>query len=143
MNIDKRNHKRLRTHELIVKYKIEGQTVVHKADIIDISAGGICFLRSAYLEIGDVLQLKFPFESKKIVLTAKVIRVDGREAGVKFLDSDDQVEKFIKIFNLEYPKLKKEDYRNKEDFYKKGLNPSEEEDDKAEAIEDWLEIDKI
>ena len=126
-----------------MKYKLDGQTTVYKAEVINISSGGICFLRTAYLEIGDVIHLKFPFKSKKILLNAKVIRMDGREAGIKFLDTDEQIEKFVKVFNLEYPQLKREDFRNKEDYYKRGLNPNEEEEEAEEAGDDWLEIDKI
>lgn len=141
MNIDKRDHKRLKTRDLTVKYKLDGKTAVNKAEVINISSGGICFLRSAYLEVGDIIHLKFPFKSKKILLNAKVIRMDGREAGIKFLDTDEQIENFIKVFNLEYPQLKREDFRKKEDYYKRGLNPNEEEEE--ETGDEWLEIDKI
>ncbi len=142
MNIDKRNHKRLKTRDLTIKYKLEGQNVVYKADVINISSGGICFLRSAYLEIGDVLHIKFPFKSKKILLTAKVIRMDGREAGIKFLDSDDQIEKFINVFNAEYPQLRKEDFRKKEDYYKRGLKPyGDEEEEETGEFDEWQKTD--
>ena len=143
MNIDKRNNKRLKTHDLTVKYRLEGQNIINKADVINISSGGVCFLRSAYLEVGDVLHLKFPFKSKKILLTAKVTRMDGREAGIKFLDSDEEIEKFIKVFNEEYSQLKKEDYRKKDNFFKKGLSPEEEEEEEVEELDKWQKIDKI
>ncbi|MCU0820910.1 MAG: PilZ domain-containing protein [Spirochaetes bacterium] len=144
MNIDKRNHKRLKTRDLTIIYKVEGQDVVYKADVINISSGGICFLRSAYLEVGDVMHIKFPFKSRKVILTAKVIRMDGREAGIKFLDTDDHIERFIKVFNEEYPHLKREDFRKKEDYYKKSLKPyEEEEEDEADEFDDRMEIDKI
>lgn len=140
MNLDKRNHKRLKTQDLIVKYKVEGETTVYKAELINISAGGVCFLRSAYLELGNIIHLKFPFKSRKILLTAKVIRVDGREVGIKFLNPDEQIDKFIKTFNEEYPQLKKQErYRKKEDYYKEGLNPYDEEDE--DGIDDFLNID--
>lgn len=136
MNIDKRNHKRLKTHDLLIRYKLEGQPTVYKGELINVSAGGVCFLRSAYLQIGDVIHIKFPFKSKKMFLAARVIRVDGREAGIKFLDPDDKVEKFITVFNQEYPQLKKDDFKKKEEYYKKGMNPYGE-DEEDEKFDDW------
>jgi hypothetical protein len=103
---DKRYFVRLKTNTFSVEYKITDTTGVYTARVINISAGGICFLRTSILEKGDILQIKCPFKSKKIILTAEVIRIEGREVAVKFLDDERQIEKFVESFNLEFLGLK-------------------------------------
>ncbi len=129
---EKRNHNRLKTDDLTVEYKIEGEDTVYKAEVINLSVGGICLLRSAFLDKEDVIHIKFPFESKKIVLIAKVIRVDGREVGIKFLNSDSQIERFIQTFNEEYPLLKKDRIQIGGKIYADGNLPQYEENEEGE-----------
>jgi hypothetical protein len=103
---DKRYFIRLKTNSFSIDYKIADTTGVFSAKVINLSAGGICFLRASILEKGDILQIKFPFKSKKIILTAEVIRIEGREVAVKFLDDEHQIEKFVENFNLEFLGIK-------------------------------------
>ncbi|MCP4763913.1 MAG: PilZ domain-containing protein [archaeon] len=138
--IEKRNHNRLKVNELIVEYKIEGGSTIYTAELINLSTGGICMLRSAVLDKGDIIHIKFPFESKKTVLIAKVIRVDGREVGIKFLNTEDQLEKFIEIFNKEYSLLKKGNNKFGEKIYPDNLSPYKENED--EELNNMFDIDK-
>ncbi len=103
---DKRIFIRLKTHNFSIEYKIAETTGVFNAKVINISAGGICFLRTSILEKGDIIQIKFPFKAKKIILTAEVKRIEGREVAVKFLDEEHQIEKFVENFNIEFLGIK-------------------------------------
>jgi len=101
----------MNTENLTVKFKIKGEKTVYTAEVINISAGGICLLRSTILDSGDIIHIRFPFESKKLLLTAKVCRIEGREVGIEFIDDDAIIEKFISLFNDEYPQLNKKEDR--------------------------------
>ena len=100
-NPDKRYYKRLRTNTFPIQYKINNSNGVYNAEVINISAGGICFLRTSILEKGDIIQLKFEFSAKKIILTGEVIRVEGREVAIKFIDNERQIDRFVEYFNSE------------------------------------------
>jgi hypothetical protein len=103
---DKRYFSRLKTNSFYIEYKIADSDVVYKAEVINISAGGICFLRTSILEKGDIIQLKFLFSAKKIVLTGEVIRIEGREAAIKFIDEDQKIDRFVEYFNAEFGKTR-------------------------------------
>ena len=121
---------------------MDGESTVYKADVINISAGGVCLLRSAVLEKGDIIHLRFPFKTKKILLSARVIRVDGKEVGIKFLNTDDQIEKFIAIFNVEYPHLKKGYIEERKGLFSNGdavHSPGEEK--LKEDFDDMFDIE--
>ncbi len=94
--------------------------------MVNISASGICILRNAFLEKGDEINIRFPFKSKNILLTAKIIRVEGKEVGIKFLDDDEIIENFIIVFNKEYPQLGKED---KDKVFSENVDPYAEDKD--------------
>ncbi len=91
----------MKINRLPVEYIIADGTIVYQAEIINISAGGICFIRTSILEKGDIIKLRFNLQEKKIVLTAKVVRIEGREAAVKFIDDEKQIERFVRYFNME------------------------------------------
>ncbi|MBN2039271.1 MAG: PilZ domain-containing protein [Spirochaetes bacterium] len=101
-NPDKRHYNRLKTNSYQIQYKINDNNTVFNAEVINISAGGICFLRTSIIEKGDILQIKFDFTSKKIVLKGEVSRIEGREVGVRFIDKDYQIERFVEYFNDEF-----------------------------------------
>jgi hypothetical protein len=113
-SIDKREYNRVRPLNLHIEYRHKRDDSVYKVSIINISAGGICFIRNSIIHKGDILQIKFPFKSKKIILNAKVIRVEGREVAIKFLESEEKIDKFVEIFNEEYPIISKKDITFKE-----------------------------
>ncbi len=103
---DKRYFDRLRTNSFSIEYKIISTNAVNKADVINISAGGMCFLRTSILEKNDIIQIKFPFHSRKIILTGEIIRIEGREVAVKFIDEENQIDKFVENFNIEFLGIK-------------------------------------
>ena len=113
-SLDKREYNRVRALNLFIEYRYKRGNSVYRVPIINISAGGICFIRNSIIHKGDVLQIKFPFKSKKIILNAKVIRVEGREVAIKFLDSEEKIDKFVEVFNEEYPIISKKDIPFKE-----------------------------
>lgn len=103
---DKRYFDRMKTNSFSIEYKIINSNGVYKADVINVSAGGMCFLRASILERNDVIQIKFPFHARKIILTGEIIRIEGREVAVKFLDDERQIDKFVDNFNIEFLGLK-------------------------------------
>ncbi|HDP80824.1 MAG TPA: PilZ domain-containing protein [Spirochaetes bacterium] len=106
-SFDKRTFPRIRTPKLVIDYKIKETEQVYKAELLDVSAGGLGFLRNAIISKNDVLIIKFPFKTQKILLTGQVIRLDGREVGVRFENPDSEIEKFVETFNDEYSYLLK------------------------------------
>jgi hypothetical protein len=99
---DKRYFDRLKINNFSIEYKIINSNSVNKADVINISAGGMCFLRTSILGKGDIIQIKLPFHAKKVILTGEIIRIEGREVAVKFLDEERQIDKFVENFNIEF-----------------------------------------
>ncbi len=107
--IDKREYNRIKTINFFIEYIHRNDSTVFKVPVINIGASGLCFIRNSIISKGDIIKIKFPFRTKKILLDAKVIRVEGREVALKFLNSDQELQKFVETFNLEYPaKGKKE-----------------------------------
>jgi hypothetical protein len=107
--IEKREYNRIKPINFFIEYKYRNDNTVFKVPVINIGAAGLCFIRNSIISKGDIVKIKFPFRTKKILLDAKVMRVDGREVALKFLNSDQEIQKFVETFNLEYPaKGKKE-----------------------------------
>ena len=107
-SIDKRDHQRIRTSKLTVEFKVKGSESVNKVDVVNVAAGGICFLRNSIVSKGDILAIKFPFKFTKILMNGEIIRLDGREVAVKFLNSEDEIKRYVEAFNEEYPTIEKE-----------------------------------
>ena len=103
---DKRYFDRLKTNSFSIEYKIINTNSVNKADVINISAGGMCFLRTSILEKNDIIQIKFPFHSRKVIITGEITRIEGREVAVKFIDEERQIDKFVDNFNIEFLGIK-------------------------------------
>lgn len=120
---DKRYFDRLKTNSFSIDYKIINTNGINKADVINISAGGICFLRTSILEKGDIIQIKFPFHSRKVILTGEIIRIEGREVAVKFLDEERQIDRFVENFNIEFLGVKT---KSKKNIDKTDLNREED-----------------
>jgi hypothetical protein len=107
-SIDKRNTGRIKMPNIFIEYKVKGSDTPFKVEIVNISSGGLCFLRNSILTKNDVLLIKFPFKNAKVILEAQVLRLDGREVGVKFLNPEDEIGRFVEAFNYEYPSLSRE-----------------------------------
>jgi hypothetical protein len=116
-SIEKRRHTRLKTERFFVEYMMKGFDAVYRAEVINISAGGLCFVRDAVVRRGDFLTLKFPFKSKKIIFSGEVLRVDGREVGVSFHESEENIERLVEIFNHEYPSYQRAGTKKIEKLY--------------------------
>lgn len=100
--VDKRIDKRVKTKKFLLEYKIGNNDTIYQAYVINLSSGGLCFLRTSVIEKGDILQLKFAFSKKRIVLAGEVIRVDGREVAIKYLSSETELERFVEAYNEEF-----------------------------------------
>ncbi|HON78431.1 MAG TPA: PilZ domain-containing protein [Spirochaetota bacterium] len=105
-SLDKREHERIRTSRFVIEYMVKGFDAVYKAEVINVSAGGLCYLRDAIVKKGDEIKIKFPFKTKKVVFAGEVVRVVGREVGVQFIEDEERIELFIGVLNKEYPALK-------------------------------------
>jgi hypothetical protein len=101
---DRRSSERIKTENLAVEFRFATDTLPFTSDVINISSGGICFLRNAPIKKEDILYITFPFKAKKIVLKAQVMRIEGREAGLKFLNDPEVSEDMIAIFHREHSK---------------------------------------
>jgi len=105
-SIDKRDYGRLKTVNLKVDYRIKGSETPTTVEVINLSTGGLCFLRNTIINKGEFIQVRFPFKTRKVIMNAQVVRIDGREVGVKFTDSEKEIERFINAFNEEYPSIR-------------------------------------
>ncbi len=105
---DKRETQRLKTRNLIMQYRLPGRDTTYTGEVINMSAGGLCFLRQGLIDKGTTIQIRFPAIAKKIILSGTVIRIDGRETSVKFTTDEKEIEQFIAEFNRFYALSKKE-----------------------------------
>ncbi len=104
-SIDKRNTGRIRTPHILVEYKLKGTDALFKVELVNVSSGGMCFLRNSVVAKNDILVIRFPFKSSKVILEAQVLRIDGREVGVKFTSPEEEIGRFVDSFNYEYASL--------------------------------------
>lgn len=104
-SIDKRTYDRIKTPKFVVEYKIKGRDPVYQVELINLGAGGMCFLRNSILTRDDQLLVKFPFKKRKVILNGQIVRIDGREVAVRFDNSEDEIKNFVDTFNDEYPLL--------------------------------------
>lgn len=138
--IDNRHHNRTQTDKFYIDYKIEGSNAVYNARVINVGAGGMCFLRNAIIEKGDIIQIKFPFKTKKVILTGEIVRVDSREVGVKFIDDEMQIERFVYAFNSEFREVKTSGFKRGEKLFSFDQEADVENDN--EKFDDIFDLDK-
>lgn len=106
-SIDKRDRNRLKTINFHVDYKHIDGTQISTVEVINVGAGGLCFLGNSTLKINDIIIIKPPFKSKNIFLKGEVVRIEGREVAVKFLNTEKEIDTFIEFFEKEYSDIKK------------------------------------
>lgn len=106
-SIDKRIFDRIKTIKFFVEFKIMGSDTIYKVELLNLSAGGMCFLRNSIINSKDLLTIKFPFKTQKILLNGSIKRIEGREVAVEFTNNEDEMKKFVDTFNHEYPELTK------------------------------------
>lgn len=104
--LDKRETERVKLSHFFVQYKMAGATEVDapvfSVEVLNMSIGGICFLRNSVLYKNDEIIILFPFKSRKLTMRAKVIRVEGKEVAAVFTDKDEKIELMAAVFNKEY-----------------------------------------
>ena len=93
--LEKRSTDRIKTPRFFIEYMIDGNDTLYSVEVINISSNGLCFIRDSVLKKGDMIRVKFPFKTRKIVLTGHIIRLDGREAAVKFAETEKNLDKFV------------------------------------------------
>jgi len=84
-----------------VEVSKKGENAFIPVEVVNISAGGLCFLGRSILYQGDMLEFRFPFKHKNIIMPARVVRVNGREIGVQFICSQDEITDFVSEYNEE------------------------------------------
>lgn len=108
-SLENRKFERIRVENFKIKYRISDVEMnAPSVSVINVSAGGVCFLRDSVLMKNDKVEVLFPFKSNKIILKAKVIRVEGREVAVKFIENDSKIDDFVDLFNNEYKLIRLE-----------------------------------
>jgi hypothetical protein len=108
MAYDKREFHRFRSIVLNVEFKHSPDRYFSSVEIADVSTGGLCFLTNTNVRINDNLTFQFSFSSNKILMSGKVARINGREVGVQFTDNEEEIQKFINLYNLEASRISKE-----------------------------------
>ena len=105
---DKRDTDRISTEAFFVQYKLANDDNVFSVEVLNVSAGGMCFLRDSVLYKKDEIRILFPFKSRKMLLKGVVVRVEGREVAIQFQDKQERIDTFVKIFNDEYREISEE-----------------------------------
>lgn len=127
-SFDKRDKERVKTEAFYIQYKLVNDDNVNTVEVLNISAGGICFLRDSVLYKKDEVLILFPFQTRKVLLKGKVVRVEGREVAVFYEDKEEKIELFVKLFNDEYKKISnqnKTSIRNRESLFYHHENQSD------------------
>ena len=101
MGRERRIFPRLSLHRLIIDAKQSGDVAAHKAEVVNVSAGGLCVLRKFTVTMGEEITFTFHFRSGSLSLAGGVVRTDGREVGIKFIGSEDEIARFVDAFNDE------------------------------------------
>ena len=135
---EKRNDPRVKTEKFTIKYRFPSEEVLTQAAVLDVSASGICFLRNAPLNKKDVIEIMFPFKSKNVILKAQVMRVEGREVGIQFIDTPTKIDDFVNLFNKEYKIIR--ELSIEEEEKEKNLFIHRKEDQKNESIKNIDDI---
>lgn len=135
---EKRNHDRMKTSGFTIQYRFLSDEYLTRADVVNISGGGICFLRSAPLLKKDVIEVQFPFRSQQVILKAEVVRVEGREVGIKFIDDPDRIGQFVDLFNREYRIIREDSLTEEEKKKSLFAHRHEKEGPATKDVDDLL-----
>ncbi len=108
MSNDKREFHRFRSIVLNVGFKQSPDRYFSSVEIADVSTGGLCFLTNTNVRINDKLTFQFSFGSNKILMYGNVSRINGREVGVRFTNTENEVQKFINSYNLEAARISRD-----------------------------------
>ncbi|MCX7679006.1 MAG: PilZ domain-containing protein [Spirochaetes bacterium] len=99
--MERREYPRVKLFKFIVEMSKKGENNFAPVEVVNISAGGLCFLTRSIIYKGDLLDIRFPFSRRTIVLPGKVVRIHGREVGVQFTCNKDEMIDFVNTYNDE------------------------------------------
>ena len=135
-SIEKRTYDRIKTSKLAVEYKIKGRDTVYNVELINLGAGGMCFLRNSILTRDDQLLVRFPFKTRKVILNGHIVRIDGREVAVRFANTEEEIKTFVDTFNEEYPLLTRNSEKKGRMLHMPGENYHDPDEDDMKNIFD-------
>lgn len=101
MAVNRREYPRVKLFKFSVEVSKKGENSFLPVEVVNISAGGLCFLSRSIVYQGDMLDFRFPFKRKTITLPARIVRINGREVGVQFTASEDDIIDFVTTYNEE------------------------------------------
>lgn len=101
MASNKRVFPRVELFKFIVEVARKDENVFTGVEVVNISAGGLCFLTKFIVSVGDMLEFRFPLKNRVIILPGQVVRIDGREAGIQFTCGHDAMVDFVDAYNEE------------------------------------------
>ena len=99
---DRRSFNRVKTRNFRIEYRIKERNLSSWVEVVNVSNGGVCFLRDSLIQVGMQLEIRFPFKTREIVMRGTVIRFDGREVALEFKNSENEINRFVETFNMEY-----------------------------------------
>jgi hypothetical protein len=104
--------------EVEFSYKIQGKEGIYHGLSFNISSYGMAFLRDTILSEGERLLFNFKLNLENVVIPGTVIRVLAKEVSVEFDLSDDEMMRFVKLFNQEIQRDKSSIYVSLKDLRK-------------------------
>ncbi|HEY1406382.1 MAG TPA: PilZ domain-containing protein [Spirochaetota bacterium] len=103
---EKRNRERIRMNKLTVALLNKKSGARANAEVINISLGGMCFLRTSMFADNDLLEITFRLLGNDVIVYGEVLRIAGREVGIGFTSSESDINNLFLELNKEYPELK-------------------------------------
>jgi hypothetical protein len=134
---NRRSFNRVKTRNFRIEYRIRDRNLSSWVEAVNVCNGGVCFLRDSVIQVGMQLEIRFPFKTREIVMRGTVIRFDGREVALEFKNSEEEINRFVETFNLEYQKYFKDIYDGKPD---KLQRPQKCQHDNAASLDSILDI---
>ncbi len=101
MAVNRREYPRVKLFRFSVEVSKHGENEFMPVEVVNISAGGLCFLSKSIIYHGDMLDFRFPFKRREIIMPARVVRINGREVGVQFTADSDEIIDFVTTYNEE------------------------------------------
>ncbi len=114
MAANRRIFPRVHLFKFFVEAALKDEKKYTGVEIVNISAGGLCFLSKFIVSPGDEFTFRFPLKRGDIILPGKAVRINGREVGIRFTCDHDTIADFVDAYNEELHALtinKKEESR--------------------------------
>ncbi|MCU0848794.1 MAG: PilZ domain-containing protein [Spirochaetes bacterium] len=117
MPANNRKYPRIKTDRLRIQSFFRGGGASFQVEVLNLSAGGLCLISNGVLRTGDVLLFRFPFKSVEVSLQGRIVRASGREAGVRFMNPENEIKEFVGLFNTDTLKLADASFRPRMKLY--------------------------